>query len=128
MRVVGPLGSGTRLKLVANSYLAITHAAAAELLAAGRAAGLSAGAVWPLLTRLVPYLDARRAGFLDAVYEPVTFRVGDLLKDVGLALDLYRRSGSFTPISAAALDVFTRAAAEHADDDIPAVSEAFRAT
>ena len=125
VRHVGPLGAGIRLKLVANSYLAVTHAAAAELLVAGTASGLDAGAVFSVLVRFVPYLEARRAGFLERRYEPVLFRVLDMVKDLGLALDVYRRAGSVTPITLVADDLFTRAAALHGELDIPAVAEIF---
>ncbi|MGD0381268.1 MAG: NAD(P)-dependent oxidoreductase [Acidimicrobiales bacterium] len=123
LRHIGPLGAGIRLKLVANSYLAVTHAAAAELLAAGTASGLDADAVFAVLVRFVPYLEARRAGFLEHRYEPVLFRVADMAKDLGLALEVYRRAGSETPLTLVADELFTRAAQHHGELDIPAVAE-----
>jgi 3-hydroxyisobutyrate dehydrogenase len=125
VRHIGPLGAGIRLKLVANSYLAVTHAAAAELLAAGTASGLDADAVFAVLVRFVPYLEARRAGFLARQYEPVMFRVADLAKDLGLALDLYRRSGSDAPITVAVDTLVTAAVEKYGELDIPAVGEIF---
>jgi 3-hydroxyisobutyrate dehydrogenase-like beta-hydroxyacid dehydrogenase len=126
LRPVGPLGAGIRLKLVANTYLAVTHAAAAELLAAGTATGLDIEAVFAILVRFVPYLEARRAGFLERRYEPVLFRVADMVKDLGLAQELFRRAGRDTPMAQVADDLFTRAAQEHGELDIPAVAEVFR--
>jgi 3-hydroxyisobutyrate dehydrogenase-like beta-hydroxyacid dehydrogenase len=123
LRPVGPLGAGIRLKLVANTYLAVTHAAAAELLAAGTATGLDIEAVFAILVRFVPYLEARRAGFLEHRYEPVLFRVADMVKDLGLALEVYRRAGSDTPFTLVADEMFTRAAQDHGELDIPAVAE-----
>jgi 3-hydroxyisobutyrate dehydrogenase-like beta-hydroxyacid dehydrogenase len=56
----------------------------------------------------------------------VLFRVADMLKDLGLAQDLYRRSGSSTPMTATADDLFRRAGADQGELDIPAVVEIFR--
>jgi 3-hydroxyisobutyrate dehydrogenase-like beta-hydroxyacid dehydrogenase len=126
LRRIGPLGAGIRLKLVANTYLAVTHAAAAELLAAGTAGGLDVEAVFAVLVRIVPYLEARRPGFVEGRYEPVLFRTADMVKDLGLALDLYRRSGAETPLTLVAEDLFSRAAQENGELDIPAVAEIFR--
>ncbi len=125
VRHVGPLGAGIRLKLVANTYLAVTHAAAAELLAAGGASGLDAEAVFAVLVRFVPYLEARRGGFLERRYEPVLFRVADMAKDLGLALEVYGRSGADTPLALVADDLFSRAVPAHGELDIPAVAEVF---
>ena len=125
VRHIGPLGAGIRLKLVANSYLAVTHAAAAELLAAGSAGGLDAEAIFAVLIRFVPYLEMRRAGFLERQYEPVLFRVADMAKDLGLALEVYRRSGSDTPFTITADELFTRAAENSGELDLPAVAEIF---
>jgi len=125
-RPVGPVGTGSRLKLVANAYLGVTHAAAAELLVAALDDGLDPEAVWPLLVRLVPSLDARRHGFLERRYEPVTFRVADAHKDLRLALELFRHSGSATPLTARAEELFGEAELRHGDVDLPAVAEVFR--
>ncbi len=125
LRHIGPLGAGIRLKLVANSYLGITHAAAGELLAAAVASGLDVDAVFAVLVRFVPYLEVRRSGFVDRRYEPVLFRLADMLKDLGLALDVYRRSGSDTPITALTEELFARAAPRHGELDLPAVAEVF---
>jgi len=125
VRPIGPLGSAIRMKLVANSYLAITHAAAAELLAAGTRSGLDIEAVFAVLARFVPLLESRRAEFVERRYEPVLFRVADLAKDLGLAGDLYRDGGSYTPFTQVADDLYTRALPDHAELDIPAVAEIF---
>jgi 3-hydroxyisobutyrate dehydrogenase len=125
VRPIGPLGAAIRMKLVANSFLAITHAGAAELLAAGTRSGLDVDAVFAILARFVPLLESRRAEFVERRYEPVLFRVADLAKDLGLAQDVYRHSGSYTPFTAVADDLYTRALADHAELDIPAVAEIF---
>jgi 3-hydroxyisobutyrate dehydrogenase-like beta-hydroxyacid dehydrogenase len=99
VRYVGELGSAARLKLVANSMLAITSAAAAELLAAGTAVGLERDQVFWTLARLVPSLRMREAGFLREQYEPTLFAVRDLIKDLELALHSYRRADAAVPLT-----------------------------
>jgi 3-hydroxyisobutyrate dehydrogenase len=127
VRYVGPLGSAAQLKLVANSMLAITSAAAGELYNAGLRAGLDRQRVWEILTRFVPYLDARRAGYLEGRYEPVMFRLADLVKDLGLAWELYHEVGIETPLTERTRDLFQRAATEHGEQDIAAIAELWRA-
>ena len=53
---VGEWASAQRLKLIANSMLGITSAAAAELLTAGKAIGLDPGQVFSILVRFAPGL------------------------------------------------------------------------
>src|SRR3977135_1092394 len=89
VRYIGPLGAAARLKLVANSMLAIISAAAGELYNAGLRAGLDRERVWEVITRLAPPLDVRRAGFMDGRYEPAMFRLADMLKDLNLPSDVY---------------------------------------
>jgi len=94
---VGAAADSQRMKLVANSMLGITSAAAAELLAAGTAAGLERGIVFSILARYVPGLKVREAGFVHDVHEPAMFTVRDLVKDLDLALGMYRDLSASTP-------------------------------
>jgi 3-hydroxyisobutyrate dehydrogenase-like beta-hydroxyacid dehydrogenase len=126
VRRVGPVGAGVRLKLVANSFLAVTHGAAAELLAAAEASGLDGADVWPVLVRFVPYLDVRRQGYLDDRHEPVLFRTADMVKDIDLALELFGHAGSPTPVTEVAGEVFARAAHADGELDMSAVTRVFR--
>src|SRR5438445_4752421 len=110
VRYVGALGSAARLKLVANSMLGVISAAASELYNAGLRAGLDRERVWEVLTRLAPYLDARRAGYLDGRYDPVMFRLADMVKDLDLALEVYQEVGIETPLSQTPREFVARAA------------------
>lgn len=127
VRYVGPLGSAARLKLIANTMLAVTSAAAGELYNAGLRAGLDRDRVWEALIRLAPYLDARRAGFMEGRYEPAMFRIADMLKDLRLAGGLYSEVGIDTPLTETARQLFARAAQEHADQDLAAIADLWRA-
>ena len=125
-RYIGPLGSAARLKLVANSMLGIISAAAGELYNAGLRAGLDRERVWEVLTRLAPYLDARRAGYLDGRYDPVMFRLADMVKDLDLALEVYQEVGIDTPLSQTTRELFERAARDHGEEDLAAIAELWR--
>src|SRR5947208_2898529 len=126
VRHVGPLGHAARLKLVANSMLGITSAAAGELYNAGLRAGLDRQRVWEILTRFVPYLDARRAGYLEGRYDPVMFRLADMVKDLQLALGVYQDVGIDTPLSQTTRELFERAARDHGEEDLAAIAELWR--
>ena len=126
VRYVGAVGDAARLKLVANSMLAITSAAAGELYNAGLRAGLDRQRVWEILLRFSPYLDARRTGFLEGRYEPAMFRVADMDKDLHLARDLYQKVGIETPLSQTARELFDRAATDYGEEDLAAIAELWR--
>jgi 3-hydroxyisobutyrate dehydrogenase-like beta-hydroxyacid dehydrogenase len=126
VRHVGSLGSGARLKLVANSMLGTVSMAAAELQTAGEAAGLDREEVFWALARLAPSLEMRRAGYLDNQHEPTLFAVRDLRKDLDLALDLFHRSAAQAPLTALVRELVGEAATNAADLDITAVITRYR--
>jgi 3-hydroxyisobutyrate dehydrogenase len=119
---VGEVGSAQRLKLIANSMLGITSAGAAELLAAGTAAGLDRGQVFSVLARFAPGLRARERGFLNDQHTPTMFAVRDLVKDLDLALRVYGEQGVRTPLTTQARELFAETMDESADLDISAVA------
>ena len=121
LRHVGPLGSGARLKLVANSMLGALILIAAELQAAGERAGFDPDTIFNLLTRLVPLLEVRRAGYVEDRHEPAMFALRDLLKDLDLALQVFHRADAHVPITALVREWVDEAAAENPDLDISAV-------
>ena len=126
VRHVGPLGSAARLKLVANSMLADVILAAAELQVAGEGAGLDPDDVFWVLKRVVPSLEARRAGLIEGRHTPPLFALRDLRKDVGLALALFGRSDALTPLTKSASVLVSAAAAVNPDLDISAVARPYR--
>jgi 3-hydroxyisobutyrate dehydrogenase-like beta-hydroxyacid dehydrogenase len=126
VRPIGPLGSAARLKLVANSMLADVILAAAELQAAGESAGLDPDDVFWVLKRVVPSLEARRAGLIEGRHTPTLFALRDLRKDVDLAQALFRRSAALTPLTRSASALVSAAAAATPDLDISAVALQYR--
>jgi 3-hydroxyisobutyrate dehydrogenase len=119
---VGQRGSAQRLKLIANSMLGITTAAAAELLAAGAAAGLERKQVFSILLRFAPGLGARERGFLEGQHEPTMFAVRDLVKDLDLALRTYTDMADAMPLTRAAREQFAATMADAPDLDISAIA------
>jgi 3-hydroxyisobutyrate dehydrogenase-like beta-hydroxyacid dehydrogenase len=123
---IGSLGSAARLKLVANSMLADVILAAAELQVAGESTGLEPDDVFWVLERLVPSLEARRAGLIEGHNSPPLFALRDLRKDVDLALTLFDRSAASTPLTRSASGLVTAAAESTPDLDISAVALPYR--
>lgn len=121
LRHVGPLGSAARLKLVANSMLAAIVLIAAELETAGKRAGLDPALTFDVLTRLVPSLEVRRAGYLDNGQQATLFALRDLRKDLDLALRAFHRADAHVPITALVREWVDQAASAEADLDISAV-------
>lgn len=114
--------SAAKLKLIANTVLTSLSALAAEVMAAGDAAGVDAEDVFWVLTRFAPALGARRAGYVDHRYEPVTFALRDAVKDLRLASDLFKRAGAATPLTAKTKELFEKAAESAGELDLSAIS------
>jgi 3-hydroxyisobutyrate dehydrogenase-like beta-hydroxyacid dehydrogenase len=126
VRRVGELGSAASLKLVANTMLAGVSALAAELMAAGTRAGLNADDVFSVISRIAPFLGARKAGFVEHRFEPVTFALRDAVKDLRLATELYKRIGATTPLSTKAKELYEKAARSAGDLDMSAISTLYK--
>jgi 3-hydroxyisobutyrate dehydrogenase len=125
---VGDIASAATLKLVANSYLGIVNAGAAELMVAGTAQGLDPDQVFALLSRIAPGLKVREAGFVRNTYEPTMFAVRDLLKDLDLGLALYQRApglGSKVPLTAVTRELYAGVASRLPELDISAIVTAY---
>jgi 3-hydroxyisobutyrate dehydrogenase-like beta-hydroxyacid dehydrogenase len=114
--------SAAKLKLIANTVLTGVSALAAEVMAAGAAAGVDKEDVFWVLTRFAPALGARRAGYVEHQYEPVTFALRDAVKDLRLASELFYRAGAATPLTAKTKELFEKAADTAGDLDLSAIS------
>ena len=122
VRYIGPLGSAAILKLIGNSMLADVYSSAAELVGAGNAAGLPVEEVFFVLNRIAPALTQRKAGFVEHRYEPVTFALRDILKDLELATAAFRRLRASTPMTDETRELFERAAKTAADLEMSAIN------
>ena len=125
---VGDIESAATLKLLANSFLGIVSAGAAELMAAGTAQGVDTNEIFTVLSRIAPGLKVREAGFVRNIHEPTMFAVRDILKDLDLGLALYQRApglGSRVPLTAMTRELFAGVASRVPDLDISAIVTAY---
>ncbi len=113
--------SAAKLKLVANTALTAVSALAAELLAAGKAAGLEPQDVFPVLTRIAPVLEMRKSGYLDHRFQPVTFSLRDAAKDLRLATEVFAGAGADVPIARLTRELFEEAAKTAGDEEMSAI-------
>jgi 3-hydroxyisobutyrate dehydrogenase-like beta-hydroxyacid dehydrogenase len=123
---VGDLGSAAALKLIANSFLGIVSAGAAELMAAGTAHGINPEEVSTVLARIWPGLKLREAGFVKHVHQPTMFAMRDLLKDLDLALAFYESAApSAVPMTSLTRELVAGVASGSPDLDISAIVKAY---
>jgi 3-hydroxyisobutyrate dehydrogenase len=121
---VGPAGSGTRLKLVLNDWLASLTEGMAETIALTEALGLDP----QLFIEAIddgplgsPYAEAKARAPLAGEFDP-GFALRLAFKDVGLALDAARDRQLELPITEAISRRWEQAIADgHADEDVSAV-------
>jgi 3-hydroxyisobutyrate dehydrogenase-like beta-hydroxyacid dehydrogenase len=106
--------------------LADVTLAAAELQVAGEDAGLDPEDVFWVLKRIVPALEARRAGYIEDRHTPAMFALRDLRKDLDLALTLFGRFAAATPLTRSSSDLISAEAAVSPDFDISAVTRLYR--
>jgi 3-hydroxyisobutyrate dehydrogenase-like beta-hydroxyacid dehydrogenase len=125
VRIIGGLGSAAALKLIGNTMLGGVYALASELMSAGVAAGVPAEEVFFILNRFAPLLTQRKAGFVEHRYEPVTFALRDMVKDLELGHDLFQRLGVSTPMSEETRRLYEKAMQHHADDEVSAVASLY---
>jgi 3-hydroxyisobutyrate dehydrogenase-like beta-hydroxyacid dehydrogenase len=126
VRHVGRPGNGARLKLVANSMLALVTAGAAELQQAGDSAGLDPGDVFWILARMVPSLEVRRPAYVEGELQPTMFALHDLRKDLDLALAQFHAEDAQVPLTALARELVGLALVDDSDHDIGAIVRLYR--
>ena len=127
IRHVGDVGQAGRLKLVANSMLAGLSSLGAELQAAGESAGLGRDDTFWALQRMAPYLELRKAGYLEQRYHPVLFALKDLLKDIDLSLEMYHEAGAEVPLMELNRKLYGDVVGQHGNEDMSAINARYRA-
>ena len=125
-----PEAAGTRadvakLKLLNNAMLHVCGLAAAELMAAARRADVDPNAALRLLSRLMPYLQARKRGYLERSHDNPTFQLSGAIKDQSLALELGRAHGAAMPLLGLSRELYALAEPEHGAKELTAVIEAY---
>lgn len=122
---MGTRGEAAAMKLVNNAMLGAASLLAAELMVVARLSGLDAEATFRHLCRMMPYLQARRRGYLEGSHENPLFELSGMVKDLDLALELGRQSGAAMPVVAQARELYAMAEPEHRRQEITAVIETY---
>jgi 3-hydroxyisobutyrate dehydrogenase len=121
---LGPVGHGTRAKLVLNNWLADLTEATAETLSFARRLDLDPAEIVNLLQSTPlgsPYAVQKARSMLAGDFSPA-FALRHALKDAELAAQAARASGATLTLTSALLPRWRDTAANgHADDDLSAV-------
>jgi 3-hydroxyisobutyrate dehydrogenase len=121
---LGPVGHGTRAKLVLNNWLADLTEATAETLSFARRLDLDPAEIVDLLQSTplgAPYAVQKARSMLAGDFSPA-FALRHALKDAELAAQAARASGATLTLTSALLPRWRDTAANgHADDDLSAV-------
>ena len=125
---VGGLGSGTRMKFVANHLVAILNVASGEAITLGRRMGLDARKVWELFGSNPAVgngvLRLRGRFMVERRYRPATMKVEIWQKDMRIIGDMARSAGAATPLFDACGPIYDAAMAQgFGDADTASVCE-----
>ena len=127
--LVGPIGSGQAVKAVNQVILAGTYLGVAEGIVLAIKAGLDVEQVVGALSggAAQSWVLANRSGRMLENDYPLGFKVALHRKDLGIALQLARKTGTSLPISALCEQIEAGLIGKgHADDDMSAVARAIR--
>jgi 3-hydroxyisobutyrate dehydrogenase len=123
---LGPVGSGSLMKLINNFVCGVQAASFAEAVAMIDAGGLDRAKAVSILTGGAPGsgIVKRMADRIAARDFTPNFALRWMAKDIGYAIDDASKNGISLQTAAAALSVFKQAIAEgHGDEDFSAVSK-----
>jgi 3-hydroxyisobutyrate dehydrogenase len=126
---VGPVGAGQAVKAVNQVILAGTYLGVAEGIVLAMKAGLDVEQVVGALSggAAQSWVLANRSGRMIANEYPLGFKVALHRKDLGIALDLARETGSALPVAALCEQIEAGlVSGGHADDDMSAVARSVR--
>jgi 3-hydroxyisobutyrate dehydrogenase len=119
---VGPVGAGTRLKLVVNAWVVTVVQGAAETLALAQGLGLDPTLLFDAVEGGpldLPYLRGKGAAMLQGEFPP-SFSLRLAAKDARLVAETAERVGVDAPVARAIAERFTEAEQEHGDEDLAA--------
>jgi L-threonate 2-dehydrogenase len=127
VRYLGPFGSGSTMKLVANLLVAVHNAATAEAFALGEAAGLDPQQIYDTIRDGAGnsvIFEKRGQLMVDRAYRPATAKISMFVKDTGLIADFADGLGLGLPLLEATRPLYDRAVdAGLADADAAALLE-----
>ena len=127
VRYLGPFGSGSTMKLVANLLVAVHNAATAEAFALGEAAGLDPQQIYDTIRDGAGnsvIFEKRGRLMVDRAYRPATAKVSMFVKDSGLIAAFADGLGLDLPVLEATRPLYDRAVERGlADADAAALLE-----
>jgi 3-hydroxyisobutyrate dehydrogenase len=126
---VGPIGAGQAVKAVNQVILAGAYLGVAEGIVLAMKAGLDVEQVVAALSggAAQSWVLANRAGRMIANDYPLGFKVALHRKDLGIALELARETGSVLPVTALCEQLEAGLIGRgHADEDLSAVARSIR--
>jgi L-threonate 2-dehydrogenase len=127
VRYLGPFGSGSTMKLVANLLVAVHNAATAEAFALGEAAGLDPQQIYDTIRDGAGnsvIFEKRGQLMVDRAYHPATAKISMFVKDTGLIAEFADGLGLGLPLLTATRPLYDRAVERGlADADAAALLE-----
>jgi 3-hydroxyisobutyrate dehydrogenase-like beta-hydroxyacid dehydrogenase len=112
VRYLGPFGSGSTMKLVANLLVAVHNAATAEAFALGEAAGLDPQQIYDTIRDGAGnsvIFEKRGQLMVDRAYRPATAKVSMFVKDTAVIAEFADRLGLDLPLLDATRPLYDRA-------------------
>lgn len=125
----GPVGQGSRVKLVVNSMMGTILSAFSEGMALGKAADLSQESllqVIQLSAIATPMFNLKAPNVINNTFPP-HFPLKHAQKDMRLALEMSQQLGVSLPVTAASNQQYESVLAERGDEDFSAVYTAIKA-
>jgi 3-hydroxyisobutyrate dehydrogenase len=119
---VGEAGSGTRLKLVTNSWIVTLVEGAAETIALAEGLGVDPAMFFEAIEGGpldLPYLQMKGRAMLERDFSP-SFRLALAAKDAHLAREAAERTGLDLPLLVAIDERLQQGVPEHGDEDLAA--------
>ena len=122
---VGPFGSGSKMKYVANHLVAIHNIAAAEAFVLGMKAGLDAQTIFDVIADSAGtsrMSEVRGPMMVADDYSDATMKISTWQKDMGIIGDFAKGLDCPTPLFGTCADIYTAGMAQgRADEDTAAV-------
>jgi 3-hydroxyisobutyrate dehydrogenase-like beta-hydroxyacid dehydrogenase len=128
---VGPLGAGATIKLAVNTVVFGINQAIAEALVLAEKAGVDRAAAYDVFRASAagsPFLDYKRAAFLEPETTPTAFALDLAAKDLRLILELAERVGATMPQSATNLQQIRAASAAGGERDFSSIADHLRSS
>lgn len=127
---LGASGAGAAMKLAVNMMIAASTVAISEALVLAEAAGIERADAYEVIAAgalASPFIDYKKAAFLDPDGTPPAFALDLMRKDLKLALEQGQAAGLPLLGAGASADVMTLAAGlEGGDEDLVRVADALR--